>query len=377
MQKEITKLQAKIKVMNNSNNSLNNNNNNSLIKTKASSSLITSSKDDLEFNNKYKLEDMHLLYKDSAYNESNLLSYKHKTMSNIKASRNNNFFSMVNKQAMKNKNNMSIQNNLNNFVKNFSSNSLRKNNPNYSRKKNIINSNRKKKNLKQNMHNSNSLNITNNTYNMSKNNIMINLNPKNTTMNLEKLKVEKKLYEYQKLIDRKLNELVKKRNPNARKNNQYSMHIRRNSSPNIYINNNSQRKKHNNSLFGLENFLRKLKKKNATPNTNFNNLENNNSSISRKVMSNSTVDVIKKKKITKRNKNKSQNMKNKNTNSENIINLKQNLNKISFLSKTKDLSNSKQEFTNDSIIINGKSNLSLRKYIFSKCTNNQTTNDIK
>ena len=29
-------------------------------------------------NNKYKLEDMHLLYKDSAYNESNLLSYKHK-----------------------------------------------------------------------------------------------------------------------------------------------------------------------------------------------------------------------------------------------------------------------------------------------------------
>ena len=369
-------MQAKIKVMNNSNNSLNNNNN-SLIKTKASSSLITSSKDDLEFNNKYKLEDMHLLYKDSAYNESNLLSYKHKTMSNIKASRNNNFFSMVNKQAMKNKNNMSIQNNLNNFVKNFSSNSLRKNNQNYSRKKNIINSNRKKKNLKQNMHNSNSLNITNNTYNMSKNNIMINLNPKNTTMNLEKLKVEKKLYEYQKLIDKKLNELVKKRNPNARKNKQYSMHIRRNSSPNIYVNNDSQRKKHNNSLFGLENFLRKLKKKNATPNTNFNNLENNNSSISRKVMSNSTVDVIKKKKITKRNNNKSQNMKNKNTNSENIINLKQNLNKISFLSKTKDLSNSKQEFTNDSIIINGKSNLSLRKYIFSKCTNNQTTNDIK
>ena len=245
------------------------------------------------------------------------------------------------------------------------------------KKKNVINSNRKNKNLKQTIHNSNSLNITNNTYNMSKNNIMINLNPKNTNMNLEKLKVEKKLYEYQKLIDKKLNELVKKRNPKTRKDKQYSMYVRRNSSPNIYINNNSQRKKNNNSLLGLENFLRKLKKKNATPNYNFNNIENNNSSISRKIMSNSAIEVIKKKKINKRNNNKSQKMKENKNSSENILNLKQNLNKGSFLSKTKDLSSSKQEFTNDSIIMNGKTNLSLRKYIFSKCYNNQTSNEIK
>ena len=376
-QKEIVKLQAKIKILNNSNISLNNGNNNSLIRTKANSSLITTSKDDLDYNNKYKLEELYLLYRDNPYNDSNLYSYKNKTMSNIKSSRNNNFFVMVNKQAAKNKNNMSIPNNLNNFIKNFSSNSLRKKSTNNSKKKNVINSNRKNKNLKQTIHNSNSLNITNNTYNMSKNNIMINLNPKNTNMNLEKLKVEKKLYEYQKLIDKKLNELVKKRNPKTRKDKQYSMYVRRNSSPNIYINNNSQRKKNNNSLLGLENFLRKLKKKNATPNYNFNNVENNNSSISRKIMSNSAIEVIKKKKINKRNSNKSQKMKENKNSSENILNLKQNLNKGSFLSKTKDLSGSKQEFTNDSIIVNGKTNLSLRKYIFSKCCNNQTSNEIK
>ena len=376
-QKEIVKLQAKIKILNNSNISLNNGNNNSLIRTKANSSLITTSKDDLDYNNKYKLEELYLLYRDNPNNDSNLYSYKNKTMSNIKSSRNNNFFVMVNKQAAKNKNNMSIPNNLNNFIKNFSSNSLRKKSINNSKKKSVINTNRKNKNLKQTIHNSNSLNITNNTYNMSKNNIMINLNPKNTNMNLEKLKVEKKLYEYQKLIDKKLNELVKKRNPKTRKDKQYSMYVRRNSSPNIYINNNSQRKKNNNSLLGLENFLRKLKKKNATPNMNFNNIENNNSSISRKIMSNSAIEVIKKKKINKRNNNKSQKMKENKNSSENILNLKQNLNKGSFLSKTKDLSSSKQEFTNDSIIMNGKTNLSLRKYIFSKCCNNQTSNEIK
>ena len=174
-QKEIVKLQAKIKILNNSNISLNNGNNNSLIRTKANSSLITTSKDDLDYNNKYKLEELYLLYRDNPNNDSNLYSYKNKTMSNIKSSRNNNFFVMVNKQAAKNKNNMSIPNNLNNFIKNFSSNSLRKKSTNNIKKKNVINSNRKNKNLKQTIHNSNSLNITNNTYNMSKNNIMINL----------------------------------------------------------------------------------------------------------------------------------------------------------------------------------------------------------
>ena len=45
---------------------------------------------------------------------------------------------------------------------------------------------------------------------MNKNNIMINFNQKNTNsnVNIEKLKVQKKLHEYQKLIDQKLNELI-------------------------------------------------------------------------------------------------------------------------------------------------------------------------
>ena len=54
--------------------------------------------------------------------------------------------------------------------------------------------------------------------------------------------------------------------------------------------------------------------------------------------------------------------KNKNIN---INNLKQKINKEDIKSKTKDLNNSKQDNEN----INGKSNLSLRKYIFYKYSN--------
>jgi hypothetical protein len=356
-------LQIKIKVLNNNNNSqlnhksdvININNNSSSIKTKANSTTIYSnSKDDLDYNNKYRSEELYIF------------SYKNKTMSNIKPSRNNNFFTLLNKQSNKNnKNNISMQNN---FHKNFSSNSLRKNNSNNNRKKNIINTNRKRKNLKQNIHNCNSLNITNNTYNMSKNNIMINLNPRNSNMNLEKLKVQKKLYEYQKLIDKKLNELIKNRHPNVRRNNKYQIHIRRNSSPNIYLNNNSQRKP-NNSLMGLEYFLRKIKQKSATPNTNYKNNQENNSFITRKIIT---------KKNNQRNNNKTQSIKTMKKNADNISNLKQNINKASYYTKTKDLNNtSKQDFTNDSITINKKNNLSLRKYIFAKCNNKAATNEIK
>ena len=255
-------------------------------------------------------------------------------------------------------------------MKNFSSNSAIKNNSNYSsvnnKRNNIINSSRTKKKLKQNMKNNNSLNITNNTYNMSKNNIMINLNPKNVNMNIEKLKVQKKLYEYQRLIDQKLNELIKNRNPHVKRNKKFSFHIRRNSSPDIYIHNkmnNSSQRRQNKTSFGLEYFLRKIKKKSITPNTNSKNNQENNSNASRKILSRSTFDSIRKRKNSQKSSKSKSIKKNKNIN---INNLKQNLKK-EYNSKTKDLNNSRRD--NECFIINGKSNLSLRKYIFAKCSN--------
>ena len=91
-----------------------------------------------------------------------------------------------------------------------------------------------------------------------KENIMINLNPKNinTNMNLDKLKVQKKLYEYQKLIDQKLNKLIKNKHY-CMQNNKNIFHIRRNSSPSY---NNSQTKNTTSSI-GLEYYLKKRKKK--------------------------------------------------------------------------------------------------------------------
>ena len=53
---------------------------------------------------------------------------------------------------------------------------------------------------------------------MNKNNIMINFNPKNVNVNIEKLKVQKKLSEYQKLIDQKLNELILSKHPHIKGN---------------------------------------------------------------------------------------------------------------------------------------------------------------
>ena len=60
------------------------------------------------------------------------------------------------------------------------------------------------------------VNITNNNYNMNKNSVMINLstNILGDNLNLEKLKVQQKLVEYRKLIDKKINELM---NHNKRK----------------------------------------------------------------------------------------------------------------------------------------------------------------
>ena len=49
------------------------------------------------------------------------------------------------------------------------------------------------------------VNITNNNYNVQKNNVLITLN----SINLEKMKIQKKLAEYKKLIDKKINNLRK------------------------------------------------------------------------------------------------------------------------------------------------------------------------
>ncbi len=369
-QKEIEKLEAKIKVLNNSNKhkneniSLNNNYNNSAIKSGINSTLYSISKEDFENSNKYKPDELYTLYKENNINnennESNILLFKNKTISNPQPSRNANFLKIINKQANKNP-----------TMKNFSINSAIKNNSNYSsvnnKRNNIINSNRGKKKLKQNMKNNNSLNITNNTFNMSKNNIMINLNPKNVNMNIEKLKVQKKLDEYQRLIDQKLNELIKNRNSHVKRNKKFSFHLRRNSSPDIYIHNkmnNSSQRRHNKTTLGLEYFLRRIKKKSSTPITNSKNNQESNSKASRKILSRSTFDSIRKRKNSHKSSKSKSIKKNKNID---INNLKQNLKKENYYSKTKDLNNSGQD--NDYFIINGKSNLSLRKYIFSKCSN--------
>ncbi len=336
-----------------------------LIRTKSNSTFCTINKDDLEHNHKQKYEDIYNIYNPNANNEIN----KNRTMSNIKPSRNNNnYFTLLNNKPSNKNNNISQQNtifNINSYLqKNFSSNSLRKNSNNNIRK-NYINTSSKKKDIKQNSNNNSSLNITNNTYNMNKNNIMINVNPKNinTNMNLEKLKVQKKLYEYQRLIDQKLNELIKNRHYCTKNKNNF--HIRRNSSPNY---NNSQRKNTTSSL-GLEYYLKKNRKKSITPNTNSHITKNNGS---KKQLTRANIQSIKERKNNQRNNSQSQSVK-KNKNSNNINNMKQNLNKAAYYSKIGDdyVENNKQDKDEN----NGKVNLSLRKFIFTKC-GNPTSNTI-
>ena len=365
-------MQTKIKVLNtnnlyshkNDNSSINNSNISMMIKTKANSTVYNISKDD-------KFDELYTLYKEPN-NENNIYINKNRTMSNIKSSRNNNYFTIVNRQSNKN-NNLSQQNtiiNINSYLqKNFSSNSLRKNNQSNKRRKSYNSSNKKKRDLKQQQYtnNNNSLNITNNTYNMNKNNIMINLNPKNINMNVEKLKVQKKLYEYQRLIDQKLNELIKNRYPHPHvKRSKYTLHVRQNSTPNIYLSN--SKKKYNTSIVGLEYYLKKGNKKSITPNTLINN-NGNKSTISQKNSSKSNLDSMKKRKFNQRHFGKSQSVKKNKSNSENINNIKKNINNVIFNTKIPEYNNNKQDNDNANSSINGKSNLSLRKFIFAKCGN--------
>jgi len=374
-EKEIISLQTKIKVLNTKNNynpkidniNTNNNSNMSLIfKSKANSSIYTTSKDDLD--NKQKLDEFYTIFKENQIND-NIIN-KNRTMSNVYQSRNNNFFTMINRNKNK-KNNLSQHNtiiNINSYQsKNYSTNNLRKNYPN-SRKTNIMNSTRKKQNYKLNNFNGSSFNITNNTYNMNKNNIMINLGQKNGNVSLEKIKVQKKLYEYQKLIDQKLNELIKNKYPHV-KNNKLTYQLRQNSSPNIYLNNyNNSQRKMNQSIIGLDYYLKKSKKKNISPNINTNQFQGNNN---KKLITKSTLELVQQRKVNQ--KINSQSLRKNKSNAQNINLLKQKVNKPNIKFKLGELNNSrhsrqsKQE--NDSILTDGQSNLSLRKFIFSKCTN--------
>ena len=337
-------------------------------KSKANSSIYTTSKDDLD--NKNKLDEFYTIFKENQIND-NIIN-KNRTISNVYQSRNNNFFAMINRPKNK-KNNLSQQNtiiNINSYQsKNYSTNNLRKNYPN-SRKTNMMNSTRKKQNYKLNNFNGSSFNITNNTYNMNKNNIMINLGQKNANVSLEKIKVQKKLYEYQKLIDQKLNELIKNKHPHV-KSNKLTYQLRQNSSPNIYLNNyNNSQRKINQSIIGLDYYLKKSKKKNISQNINTNQFQGNNS---KKLIMKSTLELAQKKKINQKINSQSQSLRKNKSNSQNTNFLKQNVNKQNIKFKLGDLNNSrhsrqsKQE--NDSILNDGKSNLSLRKFIFSKCTN--------
>ena len=152
-QKEIVKLQTKIKVLN-TNSTINNRNesNNSsnlsmLIKSKINSTFCTiNNKEDSEHNNKLKYDDIYNIYCQNQVIDNNYLN-KNRTMSNIKPSRNNtNYFTLLNNKPSNKPNNINSQQNtiinINSYLqKNFSSNSLRKNISNNYQRKTYINSN--------------------------------------------------------------------------------------------------------------------------------------------------------------------------------------------------------------------------------------------
>ena len=78
------------------------------------------------------------------------------------------------------------------------------------------------------------------------------------------------------------------------------------------------------------------------------------------------MDTIKKNSFNQRNNIQNSNIKKKKCNSEFINNMKQSLNKASFNSKNEDSTIIKDE---NNSLSKGKANLSLRKFIFSKCSN--------
>ena len=356
-------MQTKLKVLNsntiyNENNANNNSNISLLLKSKANSSIYTSSKDDID-SNKYKYDEFYNVYKENQLKDN--LMNKNRTISNYNQSRNNNLFTILNRQKIK-KTNINQTNtiiNINSYLpKNYSTNNLKKNNS--SRKKKSINSNKKQK-YKLNFHNNSSFNITNNTYNMNKNNIMINLNPKNVNMNMEKVKVQKNLLEYQSLIDQKLNELMRKKHPHI-KNRQSSFHLRQNSSPNVYIRNLKYPQKRIN-LGTIDYFFKKSKKKKLTRNSN----EIHNIQGTKIIDSKSAIESFQGRKNNQEFNSKSQSVRNEKINSENINNVKYSINRENF-NKLNNLNTVKQKNqNNDNAVLKENANISLRNFIFTKC----------
>lgn len=97
------------------------------------------------------------------------------------------------------------------------------------------------------------VNITNNNYNVQKNNVLINLN----NINLEKLKIQKKLAEYRKMIDKKINNL-KRGNYNNHKKTKSSLKKERNLDRSNYFRNSHYNKNFEKSCYIKSSDLEKI-----------------------------------------------------------------------------------------------------------------------
>ena len=106
--------------------------------------------------------------------------------------------------------------------------------------------------------------INNNNTNRNNSQVMINVNTNiiNSNGSIEKLKIFKKIKDYHKLFDRKLNEMTRNIIPKSIKRTLSAFQNRRNSSPNFYDNNRQFSNKHVNKNSNLK------KKKIITPNKN-------------------------------------------------------------------------------------------------------------
>lgn len=97
------------------------------------------------------------------------------------------------------------------------------------------------------------VNITNNNYNVQKNNVLINLN----NINLEKLKIQKKLAEYRKMIDKKINNL-KRGNYNNHKKTKSLLKKERNLDRSNYFRNSQYNKNFEKSCYIKSSDLEKI-----------------------------------------------------------------------------------------------------------------------
>ena len=299
-----------------------NNKGNSIKKTSTNSAFLT-------VNNRKSIENYHnnnINYNSNSKNYFN----KNKSMSNINPARNNNYFTNINRNSEKE---IKLKNKLNNSEINIKNQNVSAIIPKDSKLS--------------------TLNISNNDLNMGKNNnVVINVNSNiiNTNINVEKIKVQQKLIEYRKLIDKKLNDLLKNKT-NFIKKNQNFANIRRNSSPNFHCHNSHKKNKdfNENKLQGHSS----KKRKNITPVTG---MRKSNNDI------NNTVKF--RKFVTKRQKSKSKNSNEYNSNKGTF-----------YMEESYNNNNNKNDLSG--IVRKGGNNISLRKFIFAKSGNgNVYTNTI-